>query len=137
MSEQHSGAVGPREDDELAHETQGLVKGGHSTRAEEWRDPEPLDENTTAGQRGMITGDEGGTPPGMDREDVEMRSEIARFIDSNALPGDRASLIRSAEEHYAPDPVMRLLSSLSADQHFENVQDVAQALGISVEEHRT
>lgn len=137
MSEQHSGAVGPREDDELAHETQGLVKGGHSTRAEEWRDPEPLDENTVTGQRGMITGGEGGTPPGMDQADVEMRSEIARFLDGNALPGDRASLLRSAEEHNAPDPVIRLLSSLKPDQHFQNVQDVAQALGMSTEEHRT
>jgi len=43
MSEQQSGPVGPRQDEQLAHETQGLVKGGHSTRAEEWRDPEPLD----------------------------------------------------------------------------------------------
>ncbi|HET8615992.1 MAG TPA: hypothetical protein VFL94_10735, partial [Actinomycetales bacterium] len=111
MSEQHSGAVGPREDEELAHETQGLVKGGHSTRAEEWRDPEPLDENTATGQRGMVTGDEGGTPAGMDQADVKMRSEIARFLDGNALPGNRESLIRSAEEHYAPDPVMRLLAS--------------------------
>lgn len=137
MSEQHSGAVGPREDEELAHETQGLVKGGHSTRAEEWRDPEPLDQNTETGQRGMITGDEGGTPPGMDRFDVEMRSEIARFLDSNALPGDRESVLRSAEEHYAPDPVLDRLRALPEGQHFENVQDVVQALGLGTEQHRT
>jgi hypothetical protein len=137
MSEQHSGPVGPREDDELAHETQGLVKGGHSTRAEEWRDPEPLDENTDTGQRGTVTGDEGGTPPGMDRDDVEMRSEIARFLDSTALPGDRESVLRAAEEHYAPDPVLDRLRGLPSGQHFENVQDVVQALGMGTEEHRT
>lgn len=137
MSEQHSGAVGPREDEQLAHETQGLVKGGHSTRAEEWRDPEPVDENTQAGQRGMITGDEGGTPAGMDWSDVKMRSEIARFLDSNALPGDRESVLRAAEEHYAPDPVLERLRALPNGQRFDNVQDVAQALGLGIEEHRT
>jgi hypothetical protein len=85
----------------------------------------------------MMTGAEGGTPQGMDQADVELRSEIARFLDSNALPGDRASLLRSAEEHGAPDPVITRLSSLPQDQHYENVQDVAQALGISTEERRS
>jgi hypothetical protein len=136
MSEQQSGPVGPRQDDELAHETQGLVKGGHSTRAEEWRDPEPLDENTVTGQHDMVTGREGGTPAGMDRSDVEMRSDIARFLDSSALPGDRESVLRSAEEHYAPDPVLERLRSLPQGQQFENVQDVARALGLGTEEER-
>jgi hypothetical protein len=136
MSEQHSGPVGPRKDEQLAHETQGLVKGGHSTRAEEWRDPEPLDENTVTGQRDMVTGGEGGTPPGMDPSDVEIRSDIARFLDSNALPGDRESVLRSAEEHHAPDPVLSRLRALPSGQHFENVQDVVRALGLGTEEHR-
>ena len=136
MSEQQSGPVGPRQDEQLAHETQGLVKGGHSTRAEEWRDPEPLDENTVTGQHDMVTGREGGTPSGMDASDVEMRSDIARFLDARALPGDRESVLRSAEEHYAPDPVLDLLRSLPEGQRFENVQDVARALGLGTEEGR-
>jgi hypothetical protein len=137
MSEQQSGPVGPRQDEQLAHETQGLVKGGHSTRAEEWRDPEPLDENTVTGQHDMVTGREGGTPPGMDQADVEMRSDIARFLDSKALPGDRESVLRSAQEHNAPDPVLNRLMDLPSGQRFENVQDVARALGLGTEEHRT
>jgi hypothetical protein len=35
------------------------------------------------------------------------------------------------------DPVVRLLSPLEPYQHVEHVQDVAQVLGISTEEHRT
>jgi hypothetical protein len=136
MSEQQSGPVGPRQDEQLAHETQGLVKGGHSTRAEEWRDPEPLDENTVTGQHDMVTGREGGTPAGMDPSDVEMRSDIARFLDARALPGDRESVLRSAEEHYAPDPVLDRLRSLPEGQRFENVQDVARAVGLGTEEGR-
>lgn len=31
----------PREDDELKHELSGTVQGNRSSRAEEWRDPEP------------------------------------------------------------------------------------------------
>ncbi|GEM34662.1 hypothetical protein NN3_56690 [Nocardia neocaledoniensis NBRC 108232] len=32
---------GPQQDDQLAHELQGTIKGNRSSRAEEWRDPEP------------------------------------------------------------------------------------------------
>ncbi|PXY26958.1 hypothetical protein [Prauserella muralis] len=32
---------GPREDDELKSELQGMLKGNRPSRAEEWRDPEP------------------------------------------------------------------------------------------------
>jgi hypothetical protein len=31
----------PRKDDELKHELEGTVRANRSTRAEEWRDPEP------------------------------------------------------------------------------------------------
>ena len=34
----------PRVDEELEHEIQGMVRSGHSTRAEEWRDAEPVAE---------------------------------------------------------------------------------------------
>ncbi|MCP2315414.1 hypothetical protein APR12_000744 [Nocardia amikacinitolerans] len=42
---------GPKRDDQLAHELEGALKGNRSTRADEWRDPEPLaddDEVLTA-----------------------------------------------------------------------------------------
>jgi hypothetical protein len=31
----------PREDDELKHELEGMIRGNRPSRAEEWRDPEP------------------------------------------------------------------------------------------------
>ncbi|HLK43892.1 MAG TPA: hypothetical protein VKV34_11170 [Thermoleophilia bacterium] len=38
---------GPRLDDEMKKEVEGQVRSGHPTRAEEWHDPEPVeDENT-------------------------------------------------------------------------------------------
>ncbi|MCO1578928.1 hypothetical protein M8C13_24540 [Crossiella sp. SN42] len=32
---------GPRKDEQLEAETQGMIKANRPTRAEEWRDPEP------------------------------------------------------------------------------------------------
>ncbi|BDT87524.1 hypothetical protein GV791_10025 [Nocardia cyriacigeorgica] len=39
--ERGSSKHGPKRDDELAHELQGTIRGNRSSRAEEWRDPEP------------------------------------------------------------------------------------------------
>ena len=36
-----SDKVSPRADEELKHQTQGLIRSGHTTHAEEWKDPEP------------------------------------------------------------------------------------------------
>lgn len=38
---------GPRLDEEMKKEVEGQVRAGHPTRAEEWHDPEPVeDENS-------------------------------------------------------------------------------------------
>jgi hypothetical protein len=39
--ERGSSKHSPIRDDELAHELQGTLRGNRSSRAEEWRDPEP------------------------------------------------------------------------------------------------
>lgn len=39
--ERGSGKHSPREDDQLKHELRGTLQGNRSSRAEEWRDPEP------------------------------------------------------------------------------------------------
>jgi hypothetical protein len=128
--------VGPREDDQLKHETQGLEKAGHSTRAEDWRDPEPSGEDQPAGEGTLATEDRRGTPDGMDNADVENRSDIARYLGISAYPGSRDELVAFAEGQQAPDDVLRQLRSLP-DRQYENTQDVAKALGIGVEEHRS
>ena len=38
-------------DEELQHETRGLVQGNRSSRAEEWRDPQPAGEYQPTGDR--------------------------------------------------------------------------------------
>jgi hypothetical protein len=44
MAERGNTTHGPRLDDELKHETDGMIKGNHPTRAEEWREAETFDD---------------------------------------------------------------------------------------------
>jgi hypothetical protein len=138
VSQQQSGPVGPREDEELKHETQGLEQGGHSTHAEEWKDPEPAGEDQPTGDEHVVPEWlEQGTPPGMDPADVEQRSDVARFLDATAFPGRRDDLVAAAERNQAPVAVVELLRRLPSDETFENTQDVARAAGLGTEERRT
>ena len=77
-----------------------------------------------------------GTPPGMDAEDVEMRSEIARFLEPSRYPVSRTDVIAIAAQHQAPPRVIARLQRLP-DQEFATMQEIASALGIGTEEHRT
>ncbi|HEX3005044.1 MAG TPA: DUF2795 domain-containing protein [Angustibacter sp.] len=138
MSQQQSGPVGPREDEELKHETRGLEQGGHSTHAEEWREPEPAGEDQPTGDEHVVPEWlEQGTPPGMTPDDVEERSQLARFLDPSVFPADRDALVESAQRNEAPDVVVDRLRQLPADQQFHTTQDVARAAGLGTEERRT
>jgi hypothetical protein len=132
---QQSDKHGPVLDDELEHETRGLVQGGHSTRAEEWRDPEPAGEDQPTADR-IYPEDRRGNPEGMTQSDVDERSDIARNLGTSAFPADRETLVAVADENEASEHVLSLLRSLPAAQTFHNVQDVARALGLHIETHR-
>lgn len=54
--ERGSSKHGPREDEELKHELDGTLRGNRSSRAEEWRDPEPpADDDPDVPTAGPIT----------------------------------------------------------------------------------
>ena len=134
---QQSGPVGPRLNEELEHETRGLVQGGRSSRAEEWRDPEPAGEDQPTGDSHILPDDRRSAPPGMTPADVELRSEIARWLGRSSFPADRDTLVDHAASNQAPEAVLDRLRSLPDKTWFENMQDVARALGIGTESHRT
>src|SRR5207302_5452745 len=74
VMERGSDKVSPRRDEQRKHETEGLVRSGHSTHAEEWKDPEPVGEDqpdTDLAPDGTL---HGGTPTGMAADDVDGRS---------------------------------------------------------------
>jgi hypothetical protein len=75
-SDKHS----PLRADQLKHETEGLVRSGHTTHAEEWKDPEPSGDDQHDADRAPDSTLHGGTPAGMTDDDVEGRAELATYL---------------------------------------------------------
>lgn len=126
---------GPRQDDALAHEVEGLLRSGHSTGAEEWRDHEPSGEDESAVDPAPDATLTGGVPDGMDPDDVAGRAELAAVL-GRSYPADRERLLAVAQENNAPDRIIEELRRLPSDQQFANVNEVWVSLGHGVEGHR-
>nr|MDT0656584.1 DUF2795 domain-containing protein [Micromonospora sp. DSM 115978] len=120
---------GPRLDDEMSREVEGLVHGTAGSRVEEWRQPEPAGEDQPEATAAPTGDTRSGVPQGMSPEDVEQRSRLGRFISLSALPGDRAALRRNAEENEAPADVLAHLDRLPEGAEYETVSEVWAALG--------
>ena len=123
----------PRVDEELEHETQGMMRAERATRAEEWREVEPVAEgepDIDADPAGTMVG---GTPVGMDRDAVVARAELARWLDRADFPSTGADLAEAARNHRAPDAVVAELERLPASDTYERIGDVVRALGYPTE----
>jgi hypothetical protein len=130
---QRSTKHSPRVDDELEHEVQGMLRSGHTTRAEEWRDPEPVaegDPDIDADPSGTLVG---GTPVGMDADAVTARTELARWLDRADFPSTGAGLVEAARNHRATDAVVAELGRLPGGDTYERIGDVVRALGYPTE----
>ncbi len=77
-----------------------------------------------------------GTPAGTSPADVDRRAALAEALGKEVWPADRDALVAKAQEGNAPDRVLSDLRRLPSGQQFENVQDVARALGIGTEQQR-
>ena len=77
-----------------------------------------------------------GTPSGTDQADIGRRAALAEVLGKEVWPADRDQLVAKAEESTAPDRVLSELRRLPAGEQFENVQDVARALGLGTEQRR-
>ncbi|MFH0245369.1 DUF2795 domain-containing protein [Streptomyces sp. HK10] len=131
--------TGPARDDELKHEMEGELRAGRSLRMEEDQELQPSGEDQPDVDRAPNTVLTGGTPAGMDQNDVEVRSELARHLGLGLYPADRDAVLGKLRENNAPDRLLSLAQRLPAGQEFRNVQDIARALGLGVEDtgHRT
>ena len=76
------------------------------------------------------------TPKGTDEGDIERRAALSEVLGKEVWPADRDTLVAKAQESNATDRVLGDLRRLPAGQQFENVQDVARALGLGTEQHR-
>lgn len=127
----------PRVDDQMAHETEGMVRAGRSTHAQEWKDPEPSGEDQPDVDRDPAGTLQGATPAGMTADDVEGRTELARYLGRHAFPSPGAQLALAAQEQGAPDAIVARLQGLASDRIYENLQEAWLALGGHVEDGRS
>ena len=119
---------GPRIDEEMQHDVEGLVRGAPvETRAHEDLEPEPSELLVTT-----PLGD-----PEADQEHRELleRSEVARFLRPSAFPTDAWGLLEVARDEHAPDEVLAELGRLPVGVQFATMGAVWEALGHPVE-HR-
>ncbi|MGI5267661.1 DUF2795 domain-containing protein [Nonomuraea sp. CA-218870] len=74
---------------------------------------------------------EPGSPEGMSAEEVDARSDLARWISGvHAFPADKKELVERAQGQSAPDPVLSVLRSLP-DRSYDTMNDVAEELGLA------
>ncbi|MGY1712410.1 DUF2795 domain-containing protein [Geodermatophilus sp. SYSU D00758] len=76
------------------------------------------------------------TAPGTDPGDVERRAALAEALGKEVWPADREALLAKAQEGTPPDRVLADLRRLPEGRQFDNVQEVARALGIGTEQER-
>lgn len=122
--ERGSNKHGPRLDEQLDREVEGVVRGTAGGRVEEWREPEPSGE------------DQPEVTLNPQADEREQLSRFGRYISRSVLPGDRAALRRSAEENEAPDDLLASLDRLPSDREFQTVAEVWSALGHADETQR-
>ncbi|HEV2089015.1 MAG TPA: hypothetical protein VGR21_11955 [Cryptosporangiaceae bacterium] len=134
--EQQSNKHGPRMDEELQHETEGIVRSGHTTRTEEWRDPEPPGDDQPDVDLAPNSTLVGGVPDGLTPQGVAIRSELATYLGLSAYPIDKEGLRARLVEGNAPPRLVALAEFLPDDQTYANVGELSEALGLGAEDHR-
>jgi hypothetical protein len=135
--ERGSNKHSPRVDEQLEHEVEGMMRAERPTRAEEWREAEPAGEDQPdPGEFGAPADRQGGAPPGMTPEEVELRSELAAALTRAAFPNDESGLLGHLVDSGAPDRLRDLVRRLPSGRVYGNVGEVFDALGYSREDHR-
>jgi hypothetical protein len=76
------------------------------------------------------------TPAGTSPGDIDRRTALAEVLGKEIWPADRGTLVAKAQEATASDAVLVQLRRLPEGRRFENVQDVAEALGLGTEQQR-
>jgi hypothetical protein len=116
---------GPVRDEELARETEGIMRGSaQHTHAEAWREREPVDDAIPPVTRGD-------PDPA-----VADRAELARIMTRDWFPADRSGLLARLTDAEAAPGLIARVAGLPERERFGGVHDVLEALGISSPETR-
>jgi hypothetical protein len=122
-------------DDALKHEIESLLRGEPTeARSEEFREQEgPADGEPTPDAR--IRGGAEIPGVGLSLDDLNGRTELARYLEHRKFPARPDELAAHARDRHAPDTVVAQLQQ-APDRMYETVSEVWAALGGRVEKPR-
>ena len=115
---------GPVRDDELAHETEGMVRAEPTpSHTEEWREPEPLDDPRELFEAESVALTE--------EEAIELRSELARLLTRDEFPLTRHALLALLDAKDASPALVQRVSALPGRPHYRSTHELLEALGLA------
>jgi hypothetical protein len=135
MVERGSDKHAPMLDEALKHETESIVRGVREARSDEFREQEGPAEGEPTPETRVRNGGEMIPGAGLSLDDVEGRSELARYLEHRQFPAHPEELAAHAEARHAPDAVVDQLRQ-APDQLYENVAELWVALGGRTEKPR-
>ena len=122
-SDKHSAML----DEALKHDIASIIGGDREARSDEAREQEgPAEGEPTPDARIRGGAEIPGTPLSLD--DIEGRSELARYLEHRQFPAHPEELAAHAQRRHAPDAVVEQLRR-APDQLYENVAELWVALG--------
>jgi hypothetical protein len=122
--ERSSSKHGPRQDEQLKHETEPLERGTpQRPHVEEWRQVEPAED--LPAER---------VPGGADH-DIELRAELARVLTRDVFPAGQDELASRLADTDVPSELVTRVAELPR-RRFADVHEVMVALGINAPEQR-
>ena len=134
--ERQSAKHSPRLDEQLQQETESMVRAAPvESRVEEHREQEPAGDDEPVADALLQGGRDPVNNPNPDHDALQDRSELARFLEPSAFPGDRERLLAAAMQEQAPQWILSSLERLP-DGSYANVERVWEALGGEGEQQR-
>lgn len=107
--ERQSDKHNPRLDEEMKKQVAPLMNGTTESRAQEARMSEPPADGEPVPDEVVSSG---GGPASLTHDEVELRQELARFLDTNIWPATREEILTNAERHNATAVALEHLGRL-------------------------
>ena len=115
---------GAQRDDELARETEDLVRAEPQlSYTEEARETEPVDD-----PRELFEADDAALT---EDEAIELRSELARLLTRDEFPLARHTLLAILDAKDASPALVRRVSALPGRPHYQSTHELIEALGLA------
>ncbi|RKN12183.1 DUF2795 domain-containing protein [Streptomyces radicis] len=127
MRQRGSNRLNVHRDDEMKHELQGMLRGDHPTRAEEWREAEPAADDDPELVDGPVRPRNVVDEEESDRE--AFRHDLARHLRRSVFPAKRRELLVTLFETHASERLVDAVRELPPGHTYGNVQEVTDALG--------